>query len=67
MRQTISKVNTFLVITKYNLKIRIDRRPYVIIRCERGEKRTQKSKGDEVPVKRLCLYEIKKCDYPFKF
>lgn len=59
-RQTARKVNTYLIIIRYNSKIIINHRPYVniTIECECRETLKQKAKGDKVPVKRRVFVEL---------
>ncbi|KAI5673532.1 hypothetical protein M9H77_13896 [Catharanthus roseus] len=71
-KETAMKVNMYLIVTR-NLSSRIsDRRPYVLLGCERGGANKPRTKPrvddeeEEVQVKRQGPYETKKCGCLFK-
>ncbi|KAI5677475.1 hypothetical protein M9H77_08425 [Catharanthus roseus] len=74
VKETAMKTNTYLIINWYQRSRTTDRRPYVILACERGGavKKTPKpvvddeEEEEEVPIKRRGLYGTKKCGCPFK-
>ncbi|KAI5683181.1 hypothetical protein M9H77_04409 [Catharanthus roseus] len=71
-KETATKANTYLIITRYLKSRTSDRRPYVTLACERGgavKKNTKPRVDDEkeeVPIKRQGPYGTKKCGCPIK-
>ncbi|KAI5677183.1 hypothetical protein M9H77_08133 [Catharanthus roseus] len=71
-KQTAMNANTYLIINQYQRSRTLDRRPYVILACERrgSVKKYKKSIVDdeekEIQKKRGGLYGTKKCGCPFK-
>ncbi|KAI5672151.1 hypothetical protein M9H77_12515 [Catharanthus roseus] len=71
-KQTAMKVNTYLIVNRYQKSRTSDRRPYVTLACKRGGSVRKKWKQivtdveEEVPIKRQGPYRTKKCQCPFK-
>ncbi|KAI5680279.1 hypothetical protein M9H77_01506 [Catharanthus roseus] len=71
-KQTAMKVNTYLIVNRYQKSRTFDRQPYVTLTCERRGTVRKKTKPivddeeEEVPIKRRGPYGTEKCGCPFK-